>query len=117
MTITKHNFKSRREFREYINNNKHKIIIVKIYADWCSPCRAIQADVVRRFNNLKVSDENKILIELSKDENPDVCSSMRIRAIPTIISFINGDACEVYMGTDLTELDEFFIKSYDKYIQ
>lgn len=117
MTITKLNFKSRSEFREYINNNKHKIIILKVYADWCSPCRAIQADVVRRFSNLKVSDENKILIELSKDDNPDVCSSMRIRAIPTIISFIKGDACEVYMGTDLTELDYFFIKSYDKYIQ
>jgi thioredoxin-like negative regulator of GroEL len=117
MTITKLNFKSRREFREYLNTNKHKLIIMKIYADWCSPCRAIQADVVRRFNHLKVPDEKKILLELAKDENPDVCSSMRIRAIPTIISFINGEPFEVHMGTDLNELDHFFIKSYDKYIE
>jgi thioredoxin-like negative regulator of GroEL len=114
MTIIQQNFKSRREFRDFLNANRHKLIIMKVYADWCAPCRAIQADVVRRFNALKITD--KILLELSKDDNPDVCSSMRIRAIPTIVSFVKGDPLEVHMGTDLNELDHFFIKSYDTYI-
>lgn len=116
MSVIQQNFKSRREFRDFLNTHKDKLIIMKVYADWCSPCRAIQADVIRRFRSLKLPDDKKILLELSKDDNPDVCSSMRIRAIPTIVSYIKGDPVEVHMGTDLNELDNFFIKSYDTYI-
>jgi thioredoxin-like negative regulator of GroEL len=113
MNIINATFTTRREFKDYILANKQKLIIVKIYEDWCGPCKLIRGDIVRMFNDLKT--DNKVLLELHKSENTDVCRMLGVKAVPTLVSFVNGDAELVHMGADAEELAHFFTDSYNIY--
>lgn len=113
MNIISATFPTRREFKDYIEANKGKLIIVKIYEDWCGPCKLIRGDIVRMFNALKL--DNKLLIELHKSENIDVCRMLGVKAVPTLVSFVNGEASMVHMGADADELAQFFTDTYNIY--
>jgi thioredoxin len=59
--------------------------ILKFYATWCAPCKALSATI----NSIK--DEITIEIEeIDSDENMDMARKYNVRSLPTII-MIDGD--------------------------
>jgi thioredoxin-like negative regulator of GroEL len=95
--------------------NKAKLIIMKVHTTWCEPCHRIKPEVLKNMDKLSHEDAFKVLLELDRDQNTDVCSWLRIRAFPTIISFVWGEPYKVFMGTDTQELYEFFKESDEHY--
>lgn len=68
--------------------NGDKPVIVDFSADWCTPCKLM--DPVLREIKEKVGDR-AIILKMDIDKCPDCVSSYKIRAVPTLIIFREGE--------------------------
>lgn len=101
---------TRIEFKQIIEQNKHKIIIVKASARWCGPCRTSSNYVINEFNNMRTS--NKLLINVNIDDQSDVATFLKIRKIPTLISYKDGYPDQVTQSAEQQVIRNFFAKAF-----
>ena len=70
-------------------------VLVDVWAPWCGPCQAMGPvidDIAReRAGRLKVA-------KLESDANPATAGQYRIRSIPTLLLFRNGQLLDQTMG-------------------
>ena len=74
------------DFNELINSSKPTL--VDFFATWCGPCK-MQSPILDELKN-KVGDAANI-VKVDVDRNPDISAKYRIRSVPTIIIFKNGE--------------------------
>ncbi len=81
------------EFEEALERSREtqSILIVDAMAAWCAPCRQMDAttwtdpEVVGRLTG-----DGAFAIQLDVDDAADVAIELAIRAMPTLIAFVNG---------------------------
>lgn len=67
--------------------------VVKIGAQWCSPCHAIEPTLNDLASELKVD-----LLKVDTDENPEFAADYGVRNIPTVIAFRDGQEVSRIVG-------------------
>lgn len=71
------------------------LVMIDFWAAWCSPCKMV-APIVEE---LAKEYEGKVkFFKLNTDENPDVASRYKIRGIPTLMFFKNGQIVDQIVG-------------------
>jgi len=100
--------KKRDEFKRYIEQNKDKGIIVYSTASWCKPCRTSKPLILETFT--KMNDSRKILIILDIDTCRDVSNYLRIRGVPQLFYYENGEPKYAYKGGSPSTIQSFFQK-------
>ena len=72
-----------------------KLVVVDLSAEWCGPCRMV-APII---HELAAEYEGRIVAgELNVDENPEVTARYKVRNIPTVLFFKNGEVVEKQVG-------------------
>jgi len=91
--------------------SKYPLLIVDCWADWCAPCKMI-APVVEE---LAGDYAGKIVFgKLDTDHNPDTSNKYRIRSIPDLLVFKNGELVDQIVGAmPKAQLEEKIIKFLD----
>lgn len=74
---------------------KNKTILVDFWADWCMPCKMIAPTLNELAEELP---PDKFIGKVDVEKNPGLSASFRIRGIPTLIIFKNGNEIERIMG-------------------
>lgn len=64
-----------------------KPVIVDFYADWCRPCK----DVSAVLKNVKKEVKGFRLLKVNVENNPLIVSHFKIRRLPTVLVFKNGE--------------------------
>ncbi len=72
-----------------------KPVLVDFWAEWCQPCRVL-APTIQALAE-EYGDKAKIG-KLNVDENSAVSEKYRIRGIPTVLLFKNGEVKEQVVG-------------------
>lgn len=89
-----------KQFDEIIKDSRPTV--VDFYATWCGPCRR-QIPIIDNFKS-KMGDEVNV-IKVDVDEDKDLADRYRIRSVPTILIFKNGEvmwrASGIQSHTDL----------------
>ena len=70
-------------------------VIVDFWAEWCAPCRAI-APIIKQLAD-EHGDRVKI-VKINIDESPNTPGQYGVRAIPTVLAFLNGEVREQLQG-------------------
>ena len=111
-TIT--DIESQKEFMDLIMNNKG-VMVVKLGAEWCGPCKLIEQEVHDFFDK---APANMTTVNLDVDESFDIYANLKrkkiVTAIPALLCYKknNKDIIpdEVLIGANKEELQIFFNK-------
>ncbi len=81
------------DFDETVLNAKQPVV-VDFWAEWCGPCKAL-APVLDEAAN-EVSEVQ--VFKMNIDENPETPTKFRVRSIPTLILFKDGQPVDIKVG-------------------
>ena len=93
------------ELKNLDKNEGH--VIVKVTATWCGPCKRAQPLIDEWLENMP---EKVIYVKVDADEGSEISNILRIKTIPTLLSYINGDPVDVYSGSSDEVINKFFLK-------
>ena len=91
------NIKSTQHFQSIVNSNS--LIVLYVYAEWCSPCRSIKSEyekLANKYNNVVFLKQN-IDLEI---QNPD----FKVTGIPSFYFYKNGRIVLTNIGEPLNVL-------------
>jgi len=112
-TIISH-FASRNDFFKLLQNNPG-LIIIKLGAEWCQPCKKI-SPILEAF--FATSPDDVVCADIDVDESFDLYAYLKskkmVNGIPVILCYKKGNQTfipdESVTGADPVELDSFFRK-------
>lgn len=77
---------------EIIKNNSN--VIVDFSADWCGPCKLL-SPILEEFAN---NNEDVAVLKLNVDLYPDYCAENKVRNIPALLFFKDGEYKDRVVG-------------------
>lgn len=103
-------------FQETLERNPG-LIIIKFGAEWCGPCKKIEAHV--KILMSKMPDNTQCYI-IDVDESLEVYSFLKnkkmVNGIPAILAYYAGNVSYIpddsVIGADVVKVNEFFERSY-----
>jgi len=106
------NIDNREAFAEIVKNNTG-VFIVKFGAEWCKPCKQIEAYVKQSFEAMP---DNVLCAILDIDERFDTYAFLKskkmVNGIPALLCYYKGNSSyipdDVVVGADANQLRMFF---------
>jgi thiol-disulfide isomerase/thioredoxin len=103
---------TRQDLFEALVNNKG-LLIIKLGAEWCGPCRKIDFIVHENFNKMPL---NATCVIVDIDESIDLYAFFKtkkmVTGIPSVLAYEEGNMQfapdEVHIGSDKVGLQMFF---------
>lgn len=104
---------TRQQFEELLRNNQGKIVL-KFGAEWCGPCKRVEALVNQWFN--AVSNDHVKCFMIDVDESFDLYGAFKakrqVNGIPAILCFNAGNTSYIpdfnVVGADVNQINAFF---------
>lgn len=69
-------------------------VVVDFYADWCNPCKML-APILDELST-EVTDAK--IVKVNVDDNQELAQKFKVRSIPTLIVFKDGEVKEQIIG-------------------
>lgn len=81
-----------KELDEIINGNE--CVVVKLGAEWCQPCKSIEPILIDFEKELEFK-----FVDVDVEDSPDISARYRVRNIPTILYFKDGELKDKTVGS------------------
>ncbi|XP_060857643.1 thioredoxin-like protein 1 [Metopolophium dirhodum] len=97
------------QFRDILNLNVSKLVVVDFYATWCGPCRR----VAPKYEKLSNRFNRAVFLEVDVDKCQDTTTSEGVSAMPTFILYRNKLQVAKIRGADMIAVESEIIQLYE----
>ena len=101
--------KKRQELKDFTKTSN--AFIIDFTATWCGPCKTIAPLIKKAWEQINTHFD---MVIVDADEGSDICSFMKVKGYPTLVSFVNKEMAESVMGADIEGVKHFFNESYKR---
>lgn len=101
--------KKRQELKDFTKTSN--AFIIDFTATWCGPCKTIAPLIKKAWEQINTHFD---MVIVDADEGSDICSFMKVKGYPTLVSFVNEEMAESVLGADIEGVKHFFNESYKK---
>jgi thioredoxin 1 len=92
------------QYRELIENNPDKLIVIDFWAEWCAPCKMF-APIFEKLH--QEYSTKSIFAKVNVDINQGLAQQYRITGIPTTLFVKHGNIVHKIVGaTNYTKMKE-----------
>jgi thioredoxin 1 len=77
-----------------LDDIKKGFSLVKFGATWCNPCKLVE----KTLHNVEAEFANVRFMKVDVDDNPDLAKDYKIRSVPTVILFRDGEETARIVG-------------------
>ncbi|KAG6832074.1 hypothetical protein H0H92_005496 [Tricholoma furcatifolium] len=82
---------------------KDRLVLVDFYADWCGPCHQLAPILEKIATDGSVKSRTGLPIDVVKidvdnDEVNSIAAQHGVRALPTVIAFLDGQPVDQFVG-------------------
>src|SRR6516164_449548 len=92
--------------QQVVEESRRRPVVVDFWAEWCAPCRAL-GPLLEKLTNEKKG--RVILAKINTEEAPQLAGYFRIRSIPAVKVFYQGQIVTEFEGLQPEEaLRELF---------
>ena len=102
------NIADRKDFQHILNANEG-VIIIKMGAEWCKPCKEIQPffhEIGAKYAN--TGDKKIAFTTVDVDELDEIASKYNVAMMPTFVAIRNGvDVFDTMSGSNEGRLETF----------
>ena len=81
--------------REVIEASRDVPVLVDFWAPWCGPCRTLGPRLERLEHDY---DGRFRLVKINSDQNPELSAQFRVRSIPYVVAFVDGEPVDAFVG-------------------
>ena len=74
-------------------------VLIDLWAPWCGPCRMMSPVI----DEIAESAEGFKVGKVNVDEQMEIAASLRVRSIPTLVVFKNGEVAAKSIGVQSKE--------------
>jgi len=101
--------KKRQELKDFTNTSN--AFIIDFTATWCGPCKTIAPLIKKAWEQINTHFD---MVIVDADEGSDICSFLKVKGYPCLVSFINKEMVESVLGADVGGINHFFNESYKR---
>ncbi|KAK3845930.1 MAG: thioredoxin-like protein, partial [Linnemannia gamsii] len=81
-------------------------VVVDFFAEWCGPCKTLAPMLV----NLEMKHKPTIFAKVDVDEAGDVAAKYEVKAMPTIVFFVEQKEVGRVVGADVAQIQSLIKK-------
>lgn len=81
--------------REVIESSRDAPVLVDFWAPWCGPCRVL-GPMLERLERAYAGRFR--LVKINSDQNPELAARFRVRSIPYVVAFADGEPVDGFVG-------------------
>ena len=116
MPVSEMKILTRQDLYEALVRNRG-VLIIKLGADWCGPCRNVESMIHDNFERMP---QNATCVVVNIDESIDLYAFFKtkkvVTGIPSVLAYEKGNTHfapdEIHIGSDKVGLREFFDRCY-----
>ena len=79
--------------------SQNNVVLVDVWAEWCGPCRILGPTIDEVASEYE-SKEGVVVGKCNVDENSTIATDYKVRSIPTVIVFKNGEEAKRIVGAN-----------------